>query len=183
MSMKLIVGLGNPGDKYGGNRHNLGYMVADAFAVNCGLTWTKNKDLLCQMAKDKQLIIIKPETYMNDSGESIRAVCKYYKITVKNVLVIADDVDLELGKIRLGFGGSSAGHRGVESAIKSLSTQDFNRLRIGIGRPTTSEVDTYVLSDFLPEEKEKTGLIIDRAVEAIGSYLDDGIMASMNRFN
>ncbi len=181
--MKLIVGLGNPGKKYAGNRHNLGFMVADAFAVNRGLAWTKNRDLMGDLAKDGELVIVKPQTFMNRSGDSIRAVANFYKVDTKDILVIHDDVDLELGKIRLAFGGASAGHRGVESAIEGLGTPDFNRLRIGVGRPQVGEVESFVLLDFLPEEKVKLGPVIKQAVSAIGSYLDSGISATMNKFN
>lgn len=190
--MKLIVGLGNPGKKYAGNRHNLGFMVADAFATEKGLAWTKNRDLMGDLAKDGELVIVKPQTFMNRSGDSIRAASNFYKIGPKDILVIADDVDLELGKIRLAFGGASAGHKGVESAIEGLSTSDFARLRVGVGRPTpvasdgkpaNIEVEDFVLSDFLVEEKTKLAAIIKQAVEATGAYLESGIFATMNRFN
>lgn len=181
--MKLIVGLGNPGKKYAGNRHSLGFMVATAFTASRGLEWTKNGDLMCDLAKNGELIVIRPQTFMNRSGDSVRAVSSFYKIDPKDILVISDDVDLEFGKTRLAFGGSSAGHRGVESVIEGLGKADFNRLRIGIGRPQVGEVESFVLLDFLPEEKEKLGPVIQKAVEAIGSYLADGISATMNKFN
>ncbi|MFI5205859.1 MAG: aminoacyl-tRNA hydrolase, partial [Candidatus Paceibacterales bacterium] len=136
--MKLIVGLGNPGKKYSDNRHNLGYMAADIFAQDRGFEWTKNSDLMCDLAKDGELIVIKPQTFMNQSGDSVRAVVNFYKVDPKDILVINDDVDLEFGKIRLAFGGSSAGHRGIESTIEGLGTADFNRLRIGVGRPSSA---------------------------------------------
>ncbi len=181
--MKLIVGLGNPGKKYEGNRHNLGFMVVDAFAVACGLEWTKNHDLMCDLAKDGELVVIRPQTFMNRSGDSVRAVANFYKVDPKEILVICDDVDLEFGKIRLAFDGSSAGHKGVESVIEGLGTAEFNRLRVGIGRPSVGEVESFVLLDFLPEEKEKLQPTLKKAVEAIGSYLADGISATMNKFN
>lgn len=181
--MKLIVGLGNPGKKYLDNRHNLGYMVADAFTTDRGFSWTKNKDLLCNLAKDGDIVVIKPETFMNRSGDSVRVVANFYKVDPKDILVISDDVDLEFGKIRLAFGGSSAGHRGIESTIEGLGTADFNRLRIGVGRPTVEAVESFVLLDFLPAEKEKLGDVLKKAQEAIASFLESGIDATMNKFN
>lgn len=181
--MKLIVGLGNPGKKYADNRHNLGYMVADAFVRGRGLEWTKNGDLMCDLAKDGKLIVTRPQTFMNRSGDSIRSVANFYKVDPKDILVINDDVDLEFGKMRLAFGGASAGHLGIESAIEGLGSADFNRLRIGVGRPRVGEVESFVLLDFSPEEKGKLPEVIKRAQEAIDSYLESGIDATMNRFN
>ena len=180
--MKLIVGLGNPGKKYEKNRHNLGYMVAEE--IGRAFAWRKNNDLMCYLAKSSDFILIKPTTFMNLSGESVKAVGHYYKISPKNVLVICDDLDLEFGKIRLAFDGSSAGHNGVDSVIKSLATVDFNRIRIGVGRPPKGrKPENYVLSDFTKPEKAKIGKVILTACEAINAYLSDGIEATMNRFN
>lgn len=180
--MKLIVGLGNPGKKYEKNRHNLGYMVVDE--IGKGLAWRKSVDLMCYLAKESDFMLIKPTTFMNLSGESVKAVCHYYKITPKNVLAVCDDLDLEFGKIRLAFDGSSAGHNGVESVIKGLATVDFNRIRIGVGRPPKGrKPENFVLSDFTKPESAKIGRVILTAIEAINAYLSDGIEATMNRFN
>ncbi|MDO8486709.1 MAG: aminoacyl-tRNA hydrolase [Candidatus Curtissbacteria bacterium] len=190
--MKLIVGLGNPGKKYEKNRHNFGFMVADALTTDEGLTWKKDQDLMCRFAKKRKLAVIKPTIFMNRSGESVKAFAAYYKIGPENILVICDDIDLEFGKIRLAFGGTSAGHKGIDSVIGSLAIEEFARLRIGIGRPSPKAsdgkpsnigVENFVLADFLPEEKEKLKSIIGRAVEAVRSFIDDGIDATMNRFN
>lgn len=180
--MKLIVGLGNPGKKYEKNRHNLGYMVVSE--LGSGMLWRKSLDLMCYFAKDGEFILIKPTTFMNLSGESVKAVCRYFKITPKNILVVCDDIDLDFGKIRLAFDGSSAGHNGMDSVIKSLATPDFNRIRIGIGRPPKGrKPENFVLSDFTKIESAKLKKVILGAVEAINSYLSDGIDATMNRFN
>lgn len=182
--MKLIVGLGNPGNKFKSNRHNLGFMVCDQMAVDLGIAWTKNRDLISQLAKDREVIIVKPDTFMNKSGESAKAVFNFYKIGHKDLLIIHDDLDLDFGKIRLSFGGSAAGHLGVESVIKSLGTADFCRLRVGIGRPPTQvDPEKYVIHDFLQIEKEQLPKIIGKCQEAVRSYLDDGVEATMNRFN
>ena len=191
--MKLIVGLGNPGKKYEKNRHNLGFMVAEVFATEQGLTWKKNRDLMCFFAKTREYVFIKPTTYMNESGQSVRAVCEYYGIDSGDVLIICDDLDLDFGKIRLSFNGSSAGHHGIESVTRGLGGPEFARLRIGIGRPSPAAPDSdgkpsknptdYVLEDFSKEEREKLPEIIAKCQEAVLSYLDEGIEATMNRFN
>lgn len=179
--MKLIVGLGNPGKKYENNRHNLGFMVVSEFGK--GLAWKKERDLLCYLAKTPEYMVIKPTTFMNLSGEAVKAVCHYYKISYKNILVVHDEIDLEFGKIRLSFDGSSAGHNGIESVIKSGATPDFNRLRIGIARSKVKKTENFVLSDFTKIEKTEISKAIILAVEAINSFLADGITATMNRFN
>ena len=183
--MKLIVGLGNPGTKFKNNRHNLGFMVADVFVIEEGLSWKKSRDLMCFFAKTREYVLVKPTTYVNESGESIRAVVDYYDIVPLDVLVVCDDLDLEFGMIRLSFGGSSAGHRGVESVVKGLGTGDFARLRIGINHPKNPNQDPadYVLSDFTNDQKNQLPEIIAKCQEAIRSYIDDGVEATMNKFN
>lgn len=184
--MKLIVGLGNPGAKFKNNRHNIGFMVADIFAIEQGVSWRYNKDWICYFAKTKEYVLMKPATYMNESGEAVKAVCEYFGVDSKNVLVMHDEVDLEFGKIRLSFDGSSAGHHGVESINKSLATEEFARLRVGVGRPAKEDkigVDKYVLADFSEEQKKGLPDVIAKCEEAIKSYLDEGIGATMNKFN
>lgn len=192
--MKLVAGLGNPGQKYKNNRHNLGFMVADSFAKANGLSWRYGQDLMCYWIKTSTYVLIKPVTYMNKSGESVRSVCDFYKIEPGDVLVICDDLDLPFGKIRMTFNGSAGGHHGIESTIESLATMDFARLRIGIGPiepigesgpPISKEqkVIEHVLSDFSGGEKEKLEEVIKKAVGAVQSYVDDGVEATMNRYN
>src|SRR3990167_10749440 len=178
--MKLIVGLGNPGSKYRNNRHNVGFMIVDIFAIEMGLSWRYSKDWICHFSKTTDYVLVKPSTYMNASGESVAAVSEYFGVVSRDILVVHDDLDLEFGKIRLSFDGSSAGHRGVESVIKSLATPDFNRIRIGIGRPLKGRKgEDYVLSDFTKVERAKLKKVILSAIEAINSYLSDGIDATM----
>ena len=190
--MKLIAGLGNPGDKYRNNRHNVGFMIVDGFARQNGSSWRYNSDLMCHLIKNNDYLLSKPAIYMNKSGESLRSVANFYRINPKDVLAVYDDLDLEFGAVRLAFNGSSAGHHGVESVIVSLGTVDFGRLRIGIGKPHIQSnqpkskeqmVIDHVLSDFTSDEKEKLGEIFNRAFEAIQSYIDEGIVGTMNRFN
>lgn len=181
--MKLIVGLGNPGKNYEKNRHNLGYMVLDKLVLDLGLTWKKDADFLSFISKDSDNIYIKPTTFMNDSGEAICAVSRYFGVDPKDILVVHDDLDLEFGKIRLAFGGSSAGHHGIDSAIERLATPDFARLRIGIGHPEVGKGTGHVLGNFSDREKKELKKLIDTCVAAVKSYLDMGIEATMNRFN
>ncbi len=180
---KLIAGLGNPGKNYQDNRHNLGYMVLDRLVQDLGLVWKKNPDLLCDISKNSENVYVKPTTYMNDSGQAVAAVANYYNIDAGEVLVVHDDLDLEFGKIRLSFGGSSAGHHGIDSVIARLATPDFARLRIGIGHADGGDGVGHVLGNFNKEEKKEIGKLIDTCAQAVKSYLDMGIEATMNKFN
>ncbi|OGD89652.1 aminoacyl-tRNA hydrolase [Candidatus Curtissbacteria bacterium RIFCSPHIGHO2_12_41_11] len=182
--MKLIVGLGNPGAKYKNTRHNLGFMVVDGFAKSEGLAWRYNQDLLCYYFKSSDFILIKPSTYMNKSGESVRLVSNFYKIEPKDILAVHDDLDLEFGKIRFVFDSSSAGHKGVESLIESLGGYEFGRLRVGIARPPDGvDPEKYVLEEFTPKEQQELPSLISRSLEAVKSYIEFGIEAAMNRYN
>lgn len=187
--MKLIAGLGNPGKKYAKNRHNVGFMVVDSFATDEGLSWRINSDWMCNFAKAADYLIIKPKTYVNKSGEAVITVSNFYNINPDDILVVHDDLDIKFGQIRLSFGGRSAGHHGVESIIKSLSTPDFARLRIGIDHPKQeagekSKTDEdYVLSEFENNKMQELARVIKRSTEAVRSYLGLGIHATMNEFN
>lgn len=183
--MKLIVGLGNPGTKYSNNRHNFGYMVVSEFVNKIGESFSKSADLMCDFVKVSDLVVIKPTTFMNNSGQSVSAVVNFYKIDSGDILIIHDELDFEFEEIRLAFNGTSAGHNGVESVIVGIGTVDFARLRIGVGHPTNPQQNPadFVLEDFTDEEKQKLPEIIDKCQEAVQSWLDDGIEATMNRFN
>ncbi len=183
--MKLLAGLGNFEKKYEKSRHNVGFMAVDNFATGEGLKWKLNPDLMCSIAKTGDYVLIKPNTLMNRSGESVLAVCRYFKIDFKDVLIVYDEIDLPFGKIRLAFNGLSAGHHGVDSVIAALGSVDFGRLRIGVGKPESEhiEISDYVLSDFTKEETKDLKELLSRSSEALRSYLDDGIEATMNRFN
>ena len=183
--MKLMVGLGNPGQKYAKNRHNVGFMVVDALVKNMGRPWEKNADLMCDYAHEGEIIVMKPTIFMNQSGEAVVAVAHFYKIETRDILVVHDDLDLDFGKIRLAFDSSSAGHKGVESVISALGSIDFARLRVGLGRSVNQQQDPadFVLEDFTGEEFELLGKVIAKCVEAINSFINEGIEATMNRFN
>ena len=193
--VKLIAGLGNPGEKYVNNRHNIGFAVCDFLAKKMGDSFQKSADLMCDFFKKNELVVIKPSTFVNESGQSVSAVAHFYKIGPEDILVIHDDMDLEFGRIRLAFNGSSAGHNGVKSVIAGLGAIDFGRLRIGIGSPRRASGEAgrpvnpkqmpadFVLEDFTSEQAGKLPEIISRSYEAVMSWLEEGIEATMNKFN
>mgnify|MGYP001145425944 CR=1 FL=1 len=193
--MKLIAGLGNPGRGYANNRHNVGFMCLNYFAKKQGIRFDKKQGKarigLGEIAGNK-VVAAKPQTYINLSGQSVCLLVKKFDINLNDLFVIHDDLDLPLGKIRIRLGGSSAGHKGVNSIITELGSQDFIRIRVGIGRPNIiggsteiSEADivAYVLSDFTPEEKQTIARVIPRVSEAIVSLLTQGLVVAMNEYN
>ena len=189
--MKLIVGLGNPGRIYARNRHNIGFMCIGHFAKAQGIPFDKNQ---CQarigigeIAGD-EIVLARPQTGMNLSGQSVSRLIKRFNIKIGDLLVIHDDLDLPLGKIRIRQGGSAGGHKGVDSIIAELGSQDFLRLKVGIGRPEVSEiveydVITYVLSDLTPEEEEIVIQVIPKVSEAILCLLSEDPNVAMNKYN
>ncbi len=193
--MKLIVGLGNPGTSYVNNRHNVGFMCISHFAKKQHIPFDhKQSQARIGLGKvaGNQIVVARPQTFMNLSGVSVSLLMKKYHAGLDDLVVIHDDLDLPVGKIRIREGGGSGGHKGVESIISSLGTRDFPRLRIGIGRPTNppdhepeaeAEIISYVLSDFTHEEKQIIDATIPRASEAILCILADGLAVAMNRYN
>lgn len=181
--MKLIAGLGNIGEKYCFTRHNAGFMVLDKLALDNNVSFKEDKKLKCFITKLGENILIKPTTFMNLSGEAVRAVMDYYKIDVKDILIVYDDIALDLGRIRFRANGSDGGHNGIKSIIKHVGTKEFDRLKIGIGPQPNIPSENYVLQNFpkdkLPELKE----VIKRADEAIEFYLDNGIQKAQNQYN
>lgn len=161
----------------------MGFMVLEALGQNVGVTWSKNADLMGYLAKSANLVFLKPTTFMNAAGQAVLATANFYKIEPRDILVVADELDLDFGRIRLAFGGSAAGHKGVESVIAALGTFGFGRLRVGIGKPEGVDGEKYVLEDFSQEERAKLDKVIGRATAAVKSYIDEGIEATMNRFN
>ena len=184
--IKAIIGLGNPGKQYEQTRHNVGFMVADAVAslLNC----KKNKIEKCfshiYQCPQHQLIIAKPQTYMNNSGIAVKNIIEDYSLNPKEILVIYDDLDLPLGVIRLRKKGSSGGHRGIKSIIENLQTDEFPRLKIGIGRPEKKEhIVNYVLSPFSKDEKLIIEKVIQLSAQCLVNVLKYGIEKSMNYCN
>ncbi len=184
--IKAIIGLGNPGKKYKNTRHNIGFMVADALAS--ALKCQKELKECCFShiydCKNHDLLIVKPQTYMNNSGIAVKNLMEDFKIKPSEILVIYDDLDLPLGKIRLRKSGSSGGHRGVQSIIDNIKTQEFPRLKIGIGRPASrKEVVDYVLSPFSKDEQLLVEKVIFSAVECLLNVIKYGIDKSLNSCN
>ena len=185
--MRLIVGLGNVGDKYIFTRHNVGFMLADSIALNSNLTFRENSRLKCLMTNLRtgveDYLIIKPTTYMNLSGEAVRAVMDYYKIAVEDILIVYDDLSLTLGKIRFRGDGSDGGHNGIKSVIQHVGTQNVARLKIGIGPQPNIPSEVFVLQNFSKEELETLKLTLTKAKEGIMSYYADGLAVTQNKYN
>ena len=192
--MKLIIGLGNPGRDYVNNRHNAGFKCVDLFAREHGISLTQRvarSKLGTGEVADTRIVVAKPQTFMNLSGEAVAALVRRYRLSSQDILVIHDDLDLPLGKIRIREKGSSGGHNGLKSIISHLGTQDFPRIRVGIA-PTedsssaaTHEVDAieHVLSDFTDAEKTVMREIYVKVAAAIECVLTEGIAAAMNKYN
>ena len=181
--MKLIAGLGNIGEKYCFTRHNAGFMVLDKWAMDNNITFREEKKLKCFITKFNDNILIKPTTFMNLSGEAVRAVMDYYKIDVKDILIVYDDIALDLGRIRFRANGSDVGHNGIKSIIKHVGTKDFDRLKIGIGPQPNVPSENYVLQNFPKEQLDELKNILKTADEAIEFYLENGIQQAQNKFN
>ncbi len=183
----LIAGLGNPGSAYDNTRHNIGFRAAERAVERLGAKIGKKKfRSLCTEAvySDEKLLIIKPQTFMNASGEALREAKEFYRIAVEQIIVIYDELDLDLGNIRITRGGGSAGHNGIRSIIASLGSGEFCRVRIGIGKPSgKKEARDYVLSGFAADEKETAAEMVETAVEATLEIISAGVDSAMNRFN
>jgi len=191
--MKLIVGLGNPGKTYAHNRHNAGFRCLNYFARLHSIRFD-HKQCRARVglaeAKGEKLLLAKPGTFMNLSGNSVACLVHKHDIPLSNLLVIYDDLDLPLGKIRLRQSGGSGGHKGMNSIVSALGSEDFPRIRMGIGRPQVEEqsvdedvIVNYVLSDFSPQEEAIIKPVIATVSEAIDCFLTQGIEAAMGRFN
>jgi len=183
---RLIVGLGNPGRKYAGHRHNVGFQCLDHLAEAWGLSFSrrKHKALLAQgQIAGLKAILAKPQTFMNLSGQAVERMAHFYKVPPENILVIYDDLDLPVGRIRLRPEGGSGGHKGMKSIIEHLGSNGFPRLRVGIGRPTHGDPVDYVLGDFTLDEQIAIDDAYERVVSAVELWLAEGIAAAMNRYN
>jgi PTH1 family peptidyl-tRNA hydrolase len=182
----LVAGLGNPGRRYERTRHNIGFLVADELARRHGGSFRSklNGQLAEVRLDDLRLGLLKPETYMNVSGKSVGAAGKFFKVDPADLLVVHDDVDLEPGRLQARLGGGLAGHNGLRSIAGALGTQDFLRLRIGVGRPGRGDrrpVADYVLSEFEPEVDVEA--LVSRAAEAVETLARDGLEDAQQRFN
>jgi peptidyl-tRNA hydrolase, PTH1 family len=183
----LVVGLGNPGREYRETRHNVGFMLVDRLAERLGVTFSRVESKALVAKGDHQgnrLILAKPQTFMNLSGEAAGALYRFYKIPQANLLVAYDDVDLPFGTLRIRPGGGSAGQKGMASIIERLGTQDFARLRIGIGRPPgRMQAADYVLQNFSKADAEFLPGVLDRGADAALLFTTQGLDAAMNQYN
>jgi PTH1 family peptidyl-tRNA hydrolase len=188
-ALYLIAGLGNPGAPYARTRHNAGFMVADRLARRWRSAWRMEDRFRARVSLAEPLgrrcLLCQPQTYMNCSGEAVAAVARYYRVDPGRLLVAVDDADLPLGELRLRPGGGTAGHHGLESVEQHLGTQEYARLRLGIGRRLEDgrQITGHVLGTFGPAEAEVLDRLVQRAAEAAECWLADGIDTAMNRFN
>jgi PTH1 family peptidyl-tRNA hydrolase len=191
--MKLIVGLGNPGQEYSSNRHNIGFLCINHFARLHHITLDKKQAKArtgTGMVAGTEVLLAKPQTYMNLSGVSVSQLMQKYKLTPDDLIVVHDDLDLPLGRIRIRKGSSAGGHNGIKSIIAHLGTQDFTRIRIGISRPEPNGCEArletiveYVLGDFTEEDKPVIEETIQRVSDALITLITQGLEAAMNKFN
>jgi PTH1 family peptidyl-tRNA hydrolase len=187
--MALVVGLGNPGKKYGKNRHNVGFMVVDALRERHGLpdfkekfsgVWSRGP------ANGNDVVLLKPQTFMNVSGDSVQPASAFFKVDVSEIVVVHDELDIPFGEVRLKQGGGHAGHNGLRSIIDRMGSPDFVRVRVGIGRPPAGfkgDVADFVLQDFDGVERAEVPDVVTRACDAIDRVLKDGVKAAMNVIN
>ena len=185
--MLIIAGLGNPGREYENTRHNAGFMVLDALADKLGADISERKHkALCGKAVigGQKVILLKPQTYMNSSGESIRAAADYYKVAPEDILVIYDDISLAPGQLRIRAKGSAGGHNGIKNIIAQLGTQNFYRIKVGVGaKPKGWDLADYVLGRFSSKEREVVDAAIQDAADAVEMIIEKGIDAAMNHYN
>jgi peptidyl-tRNA hydrolase, PTH1 family len=183
----LIVGLGNPGREYRETRHNMGFMAVDvlAGAMQASLTRVQSKALIGQGSyMGKRVILAKPQTFMNLSGQAVSSLVRFYKIPLERLLVIHDDIDLPFGTLRMRPDGGAGGQKGLASIITQLGTKTFPRLRLGVGRPPgRMEAAGYVLQEFSAQDKELLGAVFERARDAVAVYLQDGLEKAMTQYN
>lgn len=184
--MKIVVGLGNPGAQYENTPHSVGFEAVDAIAGAIGATWEEKRQFKCLMARGTfagfPVMLVKPQTYMNLSGESVAPVVKYHNATNADLLVIQDDIDLPVGRLRIRKNGSCGGHNGIRNIIERLGTPDFARLKIGVGKDRANVI-AHVLGKFDPTTRQTMDLVVAEAVKAAAAILKDGPDRAMNGYN
>jgi PTH1 family peptidyl-tRNA hydrolase len=183
--VKIVVGLGNPGREYAGTRHNIGFMVVNNLARLAGGTTVKKRfrsEIVEGPLDGEKFVFVAPQTYMNLSGHAVREVVNWYHLPLDDLLVVADDLDLPFGTLRVRARGSAGGHNGLASIFEQLGTQEISRLKVGIGRGPGTAV-SRVLSRFSPEEEKNLPDVIDRASEAVRLWAREGVIAAMNEVN
>ena len=186
--MWLIVGLGNPGPQYLGTRHNLGFQVIDRLALKAGIRKAKvfkKAEIGRGAVGSQEAVLAKPQTFMNLSGVSVAALARHWRLKAESLIVIHDDLDIRLGRLKLASGGGAGGHKGVASIIEHLGDPEFIRLKMGIGRPAPGgeEVERFVLRRFKPEEQLIVDSVVDRSVEAVEAVVANGLLQAQTEFN
>ncbi|HEQ2372946.1 TPA: aminoacyl-tRNA hydrolase [Streptococcus pyogenes] len=187
--VKMIVGLGNPGSKYEKTKHNIGFMAIDNIVKNLDITFTDDKNFKAQIGSTfinhEKVYFVKPTTFMNNSGIAVKALLTYYNIDITDLIVIYDDLDMEVSKLRLRSKGSAGGHNGIKSIIAHIGTQEFNRIKVGIGRPLKGmTVINHVMGQFNTEDNIAISLTLDRVVNAVKFYLQENdFEKTMQKFN
>ncbi|HEY7226256.1 MAG TPA: aminoacyl-tRNA hydrolase [Micromonosporaceae bacterium] len=190
--MWLVAGLGNPGREYELNRHNLGYLVADLLAVRTGSRFGRHRRAVAEVAEARlgvgvdapALVLVKPMTYMNLSGGPVASLAAFYKVPAEQIIAVHDDLDLPYGVVRTKLGGGEGGHNGLRSISQSLSTKDYLRVRLGIGRPPgRQDPADYVLSDFTGTQRKELDLVVDRGADIVESLIRVGLEPTQNAFH
>lgn len=187
--VKMIVGLGNPGSKYEKTKHNIGFMAIDNIVKNLDVTFTDDKNFKAQIGSTfinhEKVYFVKPTTFMNNSGIAVKALLTYYNIDITDLIVIYDDLDMEVSKLRLRSKGSAGGHNGIKSIIAHIGTQEFNRIKVGVGRPLKGmTVISHVMGQFNTEDNIAISLTLDRVVNAVKFYLQENdFEKTMQKFN
>ncbi|GGQ41491.1 aminoacyl-tRNA hydrolase [Couchioplanes azureus] len=186
----LVVGLGNPGREYAGNRHNVGFMVADLLASRVGGKFGRHKRAVAEVAEGRlgfggpKLILVKPLTYMNLSGAPVAALAQFFKVPVEQVIAVHDELDVPYGQVRVKRGGGEGGHNGLRSMSKSLSTKEYARVRFGIGRPPgRQDPADFVLSDFSGVERKELEFLVDRAADVVEAVVVEGVEWAQNKYH
>jgi PTH1 family peptidyl-tRNA hydrolase len=186
----LVVGLGNPGKEYAGNRHNVGFMVADVLASRVGAKFGRSKRAHAEMAEGRlgfggpKLVLVKPLTYMNLSGAPVVSLAQFFKVPVANVIAVHDELDVPFGQVRAKRGGGEGGHNGLRSMSKSLSSKEYARVRFGIGRPPgRQDPADYVLSDFSGAERKELEFLVDRAADVVEAIVVEGVEWAQNKYH
>jgi peptidyl-tRNA hydrolase, PTH1 family len=182
--MKIVVGLGNPGSRYATTRHNVGFFVADSLAGRSNWSHSRFQADVCELREDfEKVLLVKPATFMNNSGLPVRQAVDFYQVPLADLLIVCDDINLPLGKLRARARGTHGGHNGLRDIQAHLGTTEYSRLRIGVGLPVDEAAEHYVLDRFRPGERPVIEDAVARAAQAVGVWVREGIEACMNQYN
>jgi PTH1 family peptidyl-tRNA hydrolase len=186
----LVAGLGNPGKEYAGNRHNVGFLVADLLASRVGAKFGRSKRAHAEVAEGRlgfggpRLVLVKPLTFMNLSGSPVASLAQFFKVPVEHVIAVHDELDVPFGQVRAKRGGGEGGHNGLRSMSKSLSSKEYARVRVGVGRPPgRQDAADYVLSDFSSVERKELDFLVDRAADVVEAVILEGVEWAQNKYH